>query len=296
MRPQRPPDAIPRNRRPAAEADIGELTGDLSVDIDPDVIAEALAAVERSTRQPQVAVDGAEEAGFDIEIPSAGEAPVEEPARADERPRAEARPGTEARPGQEARPSLEALKAAKRAAEERRRLLDTIREQMAQMALLQENLAHEVKQRLDMDAQLKEAQKVMAARAGEVDAIRGRARKERDDVERGAEDRTLRGALDVFDNLERALSHAAGDPAKLLDGLGMIHNQFQQWLKNVGAERIVASRGTVFNPASHEAMMYVQDEQIPPGRIIQEIAAGFRVRGRLLRPARVIVSATPPGE
>ena len=42
-------------------------------------------------------------------------------------------------------------------------------------------------------------------------------------------------------------------------------------------------------------MLRVRQDGLPPNVVVDEVQAGFRLRGRLFRPARVTVSAPPPG-
>ena len=43
----------------------------------------------------------------------------------------------------------------------------------------------------------------------------------------------------------------------------------------------------------HEAMMHVDDTELPPGQVVSELRPGYTLNGRLLRAARVSVSAMP---
>ena len=46
-----------------------------------------------------------------------------------------------------------------------------------------------------------------------------------------------------------------------------------------------------FDPSVHEALMQQPSQEHPPGTVIEQVAAGYRLRDRVLRPAQVIVSA-----
>ena len=48
--------------------------------------------------------------------------------------------------------------------------------------------------------------------------------------------------------------------------------------------------GQTFNPELHEAMM-AQPSDAPPNTVLSVVQKGYQLNGRLLRPARVIVSA-----
>jgi len=57
----------------------------------------------------------------------------------------------------------------------------------------------------------------------------------------------------------------------------------------------VDPQGQVFNPELHEAMMTQESADAPSGRVLGVIQKGYTLNGRLLRPARVIVSRGPAG-
>lgn len=125
----------------------------------------------------------------------------------------------------------------------------------------------------------------------DADASRARVRRDREEAERAAEERVLRGLVDVIDNVERGLTHASQDPARVQMGLTMISDQFNGLLRRLGVERIDAGTGVLFDPALHEALLRMPTSDVLPGCIVNEVSAGFVARGRLIRPARVVVAA-----
>ncbi len=139
--------------------------------------------------------------------------------------------------------------------------------------------------------ELREAGHRMQADA---EAARMRARKEREEVERSAEERVLRGLLDVVENIERGLTHARQDPARVQAGLTMVAEQFTALLRKLSVERIDAGPGTLFDPALHEALLHMPTAEVLPGCIVNEVSAGFLLRGRMIRPSRVVVASAPP--
>ena len=81
----------------------------------------------------------------------------------------------------------------------------------------------------------------------------------------------------------------AADLKALTEGLKMVMRQFQDTLSSLGIER-VATQGKPFDPAEHEAVQHVASDEVPPGAVVQELQAGYRWQGRLMRPALVVVS------
>jgi molecular chaperone GrpE len=60
-------------------------------------------------------------------------------------------------------------------------------------------------------------------------------------------------------------------------------------LNKAGLEEIRA-KGEPFDPAFHEAVSQVEDDQVEAGRVVQEIQKGYTLNKRLIRPAMVVVS------
>jgi len=156
---------------------------------------------------------------------------------------------------------------------------------------LEAELAQVKEARNELEKQLPDLRQAATARQAEIDSIRLRYRKERDDAEQQVENRMVKPLLDIVDNLERAWSHATSDPTRVQSGLQMIVEQFRNHLKRVGAERVLASRGTPFDPTLHEAILHLPVTDLEAGRIVEEVSSGFKLHGRLLRAARVVVAA-----
>lgn len=96
--------------------------------------------------------------------------------------------------------------------------------------------------------------------------------------------------LPVLDNLDRTIraAHGRSDPA-LLEGVRMVRQQLEGVLRGYGVERIEAL-GQRFDPAVHEAIgMIAVDDPQRHGTVVHQAEPGYRMAGRLLRPARVSV-------
>jgi molecular chaperone GrpE len=121
-----------------------------------------------------------------------------------------------------------------------------------------------------------------------------RARKERDDERRFAHGPLASDLLPVIDNLERALAAAqqAGDAGSLVHGVAMVQAQFLEQLKRHGVTRIDA-QGKPFDPNLHQAVMQRPSADAEPNTVVQVLEPGFLIHERVLRPAKVIVSAKP---
>ena len=99
--------------------------------------------------------------------------------------------------------------------------------------------------------------------------------------------RLLRAFLTVADNLERALAHADADGA-LAEGVRLTYQDLQRLLRQEGVEPL-ETIGQPFDPQMHEAVAVVPGDG-DQAMVIDETQKGYLYRGKLLRPAKVIVS------
>jgi molecular chaperone GrpE len=137
---------------------------------------------------------------------------------------------------------------------------------------------------------LAEAQQKYVYLYAEFENYKKRAFKERQDTVKFALEGAAAGLLEVLDNLERALQHAKpdGDP-NLVEGLKMVMNQFKSTLQKQNVVEI-PTEGQAFNPEFHEAVGQLPSDK-PQGTIVQTVQKGYTLHGRLVRPARVLISA-----
>ncbi len=141
-------------------------------------------------------------------------------------------------------------------------------------------------------------QKLMAA---EQEILRGRAELEnfRKRMQRDTEQQIkfanvpiIRDLLDVIDNLNRAVDATRADESNvkaLIDGVQMVSQQFSQVLAKHGCKPIEAL-GADFDPNFHAAITQMPSKEYAAGKVAQEVAVGFVLHDRVIRPAQVIVS------
>jgi molecular chaperone GrpE len=97
--------------------------------------------------------------------------------------------------------------------------------------------------------------------------------------------------LPILDNLERATEAAAkaGEKGPLVQGVGMVHQQFLDVLKRNGVQRIEAE-GKPFDANLHQALVQQPSMDHQPNTVLQVVEQGYRQGERVLRPAKVVVS------
>jgi molecular chaperone GrpE len=118
-------------------------------------------------------------------------------------------------------------------------------------------------------------------------------------VQRDAEQHRLRAAetvveslLPVLDNMGRALEAAARhEEGQLIAGLELVAGQLHATLEGHGLDEVPVEPGTVFDPNVHEAVLAQASPDYEEGTVLQVLERGYLLHGRLLRPAKVIVSS-----
>lgn len=128
----------------------------------------------------------------------------------------------------------------------------------------------------------------------ELDNYRKRVARERTELVQQANERLIRDLLPVLDNFEAALAAATSVEQfeSFKTGVGLILAQLRQVLRAAGVQEIDA-RGQPFDPAQHEALAHQDSAEVPDGHVLQQVRKGYRLNGRLLRPASVIVARQP---
>ena len=127
----------------------------------------------------------------------------------------------------------------------------------------------------------------------DLDNFRKRATQEKlQAASRGKAD-LLRALLPILGNMRLALQHAEEDADAVKEGVRMIWQQVEGFMRDQGIEA-VATVGEPFDPAHHEALSTIPaaDGQVPD-TIVAEIKAGYFFDGQLLTPAQVVVARPP---
>jgi molecular chaperone GrpE len=129
----------------------------------------------------------------------------------------------------------------------------------------------------------------------EMDNFRKRSEREIDNARKFAIERFAQELVPVGDALEAGINAGAANPGPaLLEGaqatLRQLHRAFDK-----GGIKIIDPAGQPFDPEWHEAMAVQESAEQPANTVLSVIQKGYSLNGRLLRPARVIVSKSPDG-
>lgn len=121
--------------------------------------------------------------------------------------------------------------------------------------------------------------------------LKKRLCKEADEIRKYAGESVLADFLPVLDNLDLALAHAEGlDQCKdFVVGVDMTRKIFLDTMKKHGLEP-AGVEGEEFNPQYHEALGVASNPDMADGHVAQVVQKGYILKGRLLRPAKVMVN------
>ena len=169
-------------------------------------------------------------------------------------------------------------------------------EKLAQkVKLLEAQLEESFKRARETGERLKDTHERLLRSAAEFENFKKRATKEKEDAAKFGNEKLLKDFLPVMDNLERALDHAEQhDLKQVIEGVKLVQKLFETTLARHGVIGFSAV-GTPFDPAFHEALMQ-QESDAPPNTVVSEMAKGYKLHERLVRPAAVVVAKprTPP--
>ncbi|MDO8462258.1 MAG: nucleotide exchange factor GrpE [Deltaproteobacteria bacterium] len=142
----------------------------------------------------------------------------------------------------------------------------------------------------DWQEKYQEAQDKYLRLAAEMDNLRKRFDREREELLKYGSERLLTEILQIKDHLELALQHSATADVKVLkDGLLLTEKELDKLLKKLGLHP-VPTVGELFDPAIHEAIGQEPSVDYEPGTVVREYQKGYLFHERLLRPAKVSVA------
>jgi molecular chaperone GrpE len=124
----------------------------------------------------------------------------------------------------------------------------------------------------------------------ELDNYRKRAEREVDQARKYAIERFAQELLPVGDALEASMRSGSANPTALLEGAQATLKELNRAFDKAGIKIIEPTAGQSFDPNWHEAMVAQESREVPPNTVMTVIQKGYSLNGRLLRPARVIVS------
>ena len=124
------------------------------------------------------------------------------------------------------------------------------------------------------------------------DNTRKRMEKEKQDFVKFANEGVIAELLNILDDLERTVELAQSkhqDLPAFLKGVEMILAHLYEMLKVYGV-RPIEAQGKLFDPHYHEALMQVENKDVPEHTVVEELQKGYLLNDRVIRTAKVKVS------
>ncbi len=157
-----------------------------------------------------------------------------------------------------------------------------------------ENPAAAAPSGMDLQAEADKWRDLSLRTAAELDNLRKRTAREREDAVRYANQRLLEDLLPVVDNFDMGMQAAAQDKSSMIYiGMDMVRRQLADFLAAQGVEEVPATGD--FDPNRHEAVSQEESTEVAEGAILRVARRGYLLRDRLLRPASVVVAKAPSG-
>ena len=164
-----------------------------------------------------------------------------------------------------------------------------------------ERVEHDIDELLDETRRERDEYLELAQRTkADFENYRRRVAREAQEAEQRAVASLAARLIPALDNLERALRAAGIDPAaepqdaegdveSLGRGVYLTYRDMRSSLESAGVEAY-DPQGEPFDPEWHEAIQTREAEDAGPGTVVEVLERGYRLDGKVVRPARVIVS------
>ncbi len=136
-----------------------------------------------------------------------------------------------------------------------------------------------------------EAEQLRLRSLAEMENFKKRLSREHEEQLAYAAERVLADLLPSLDNLDLALQYGSKHEAckDMLMGVEMTHKLLLEAIKNHGLEPI-GQVGEEFTPELHEALSFEIRDDMEAGLVSSLMQRGYKLKGRLLRPAKVCIS------
>ncbi|MBO4754878.1 MAG: nucleotide exchange factor GrpE [Bacteroidales bacterium] len=144
----------------------------------------------------------------------------------------------------------------------------------------------------ELEAQIEQLQKDALYRAAEFDNFRKRTVMEKADLIKYGSQKAVEALLPVIDDLERAMQHIdkADDIESVKEGVALIMQKFQGYLKQQQVTVIPANPGDDFDDKIHEAItMFPAPDPSLKGKIVDCPTKGYKLIDKVIRYAKVVV-------
>jgi len=164
-------------------------------------------------------------------------------------------------------------------------------EQAAEEVVVEEAEKVEVDPLQAAEQEVAELKDKLLRQHADMENLRKRTQREVADARKFAVEKFATSLLDVVDNLERAVDTEVGSEEAVREGVTLTLEAWHKIAEKFEMVRVDAV-GQMFDPHFHEALSKMPSDEAD-GIVIAQHVAGYTLHGRLIRPAKVLVSSGP---
>ncbi|RJQ63506.1 MAG: nucleotide exchange factor GrpE [Stygiobacter sp.] len=145
---------------------------------------------------------------------------------------------------------------------------------------------------VELEKQTAELKDSLLRKVAEFENYKRRNENEQMNLLKYAAEPFIKSVLSVYDDLERSLSHIDDENSfeSTKKGLQLVFDKFNKTLDAQGVKKIEA-KGQPFDVHFHEALMQQPVEGVAPHTVLDVIEPGYLYKDKVIRHAKVIVSA-----
>lgn len=145
----------------------------------------------------------------------------------------------------------------------------------------------------DLENEKNELKDQVMRKTAEMDNMRRRSLKEKNEMIDFANQRLLMKLLPLLDDFTKAIESGKSkhEFESVMQGIEMIYQKMQKVFEESGVKPMEDAIGKPFDVDFHEAVMQMPSDDVEEGNVIQVIEPGFMFFDRVLRHAKVITSS-----
>lgn len=140
----------------------------------------------------------------------------------------------------------------------------------------------------ELNNELAHQKELLLRTAAEFDNFKRRTEKERLEIYERSSAEVLKKLLPIIDNADRAAAAESGSD-EYNKGIELIVKQLVGLSEQLGLSSI-GEVGETFDPSIHEAIMHVDDENLPENSVSAVMQKGYKYGNTVIRPAMVVVA------
>ena len=175
-------------------------------------------------------------------------------------------------------------------------------EEQAEADAAGEDVQVEINDACKADAEIADLKDKLLRALADIENLRRRSQKEREDALKYASANFARDMLSVADNLRRAIESIPeeGDPdgaalVGFIEGIALTEKDLLSALERHKITKI-EPMGEKFDPQFHEALFEIPTNDAASGTVMQVMETGYTIHDRLLRPAKVGIAKAAPAD